>query len=128
MRRVAVLLFLSMPAGQTVAADAGESRYLGTWHTTNRKLDGTMTCIVTERGGEKWRGRFFGVWQGVPFDYLVDFTGPPSALRGSAQIDGADYTWTARLSAESFQGSFGGNRYAGHFDLRKAAAGQAAER
>ena len=128
MKPVAVSLLLSLFVPQIAAADAGESRYVGSWRTTNRKLDGTMTCTVTLRGDEKWRGRFFGVWQGVPFDYLVDFTGPPSALRGSAQIDGADYTWTGKLSAESFQGSFGGNRYTGHFDLKKAAAGVGAER
>ncbi len=32
--------------------------YQGTWKTTNRKLDGTMTCVITPLAKEKWRGRF----------------------------------------------------------------------
>lgn len=95
--------------------------YHGTWKTTNRKLDGEMTAVVTELGQEKWRGRFYGVWQGVPFDYTVNFAGPPSDLRGTAVIDHADYQWRGSLSDESprrFKGSFGGSRYTGYFDLQ----------
>lgn len=123
MSRMAVWLLILVPAATSWAADAGDVSYQGAWHTTNRKLDGVMTCVVTDLGGEKWRGRFYGVWQGVAFDYLVDFTGPPSALRGSATIDGADYSWTGELSADAFQGKFGGTRYTGDFDLKRAAGG-----
>ncbi len=100
---------------------AKQRTYEGTWKTTNRKLDGTMTCVVTNLRGEKWKGRFYGVWQGVPFDHTVDFAGPPSELRGKAVIDGADYDWHGAISRESpnrFTGSFGGSRYAGYFDLQ----------
>jgi hypothetical protein len=128
MKWIAVWLLLFLPAAPSPGAAASETPYRGTWQTTNRKLDGSMTCVVTDLGGEKWRGRFHGVWQGVPFDYVVDFTGPPSALRGSARIDGADYSWTGELAAESFRGKFGGTRYVGHFDLKKPAAGFGAER
>ena len=95
--------------------------YEGVWRTTNRKLDGTMTCIVKELGNEKWQGRFYGVWQGTAFDYSVNFTGPPSKLRGSAVIDGASYEWTGEISPESrtFAGKFGGSRYTGDFDLKR---------
>jgi hypothetical protein len=106
--------------------------YQGTWITTNRKLDGTMTCVVTELSDEKWSGRFYGVWQGVSFDHTVAFAGPPSKLRGTAVIDGADYQWQGALSDDSpsrFTGSFGGSRYTGHFDLHeKQRAARVAER
>jgi hypothetical protein len=96
--------------------------YEGSWHTTNRKLDGVMTCIVSEAGPEKWQGRFYGVWQGVAFDYKVPFSGPSSELTGTAQIDGADYTWKGRLTkggSGEFVGTFGGSRYTGHFELKE---------
>jgi hypothetical protein len=83
-----------------------------------------MTCAVTDLGDEKWKGRFHGVWQGVPFDYTVAFTGSPSELRGTATIDGANYTWTGQISEEaprSFTGKFGGTRYTGYFDLKEKA-------
>src|SRR5687768_17309386 len=75
----------------TFAASAQDYVFEGPWHTTNRKLDGIMTCAVTDLGNEKWKGRFYGVWQGVPFDYTVAFAGKPSELKGTATIDGAHY-------------------------------------
>jgi hypothetical protein len=95
----------------------------GPWHTTNRRLDGIMTCEVREVSPEKWRGRFYGVWQGVAFDYTVAFSGPPTDLRGTASIDGADYTWKGKFEGEkpgftAFKGVFGGTRYTGHFEMK----------
>ena len=115
--RIARLILLACVLSSP--ASAADALYEGDWRTTNRKLDGRMTCAVTELGPEKWRGRFYGVWQGVPFDYTLDFAGPATALRGTARIDGADYVWTGKMSGDSFQGSFGGNRYTGHFQLAK---------
>ena len=105
--------------------NAADVTYEGTWNTTNRKLDGPMTCVVTELGDEKWKGRFYGVWQGVAFDYTVAFAGPPSDLSGTAVIDGADYTWKGRIQKDSsgtFQGTFGGSRYVGYFRLKEKPA------
>ena len=101
---------------------AQDTFYEGVWHTTNRKLDGPLTCAVSDLGNEKWQGRFYGMWQGVPFDYTVTFTGPPAQLRGTATIDGADYTWTGAMRRDtpgSFKGTFGGTRYEGYFDLKE---------
>jgi len=109
------LVFLS--AGMT--ARAADTTYEGTWNTTNRKLDGTMTCVVTDLGNEKWRGHFYGVWYGQEFSYKVDFTGPPEKLRGKANIDGADYDWTGKIDKDTFSATFGGNRYVGSFYLKK---------
>ena len=116
-RSVLAFVVLLACASSTVARDYV---FQGTWHTTNRPLDGTMTCVVTDLGNEKWTGRFFGVWQGVAFDYNVPFSGPPSQLRGTALIDGANYAWTGQIreaAPNSFQGNFGGDRYFGSFDL-----------
>src|SRR6516225_3165441 len=106
------LVMLVLPA----AANGGEVVYEGTWLTTNRKLDGPLTCVVTDLGATQWRGHFFGSWQGSPFSYKVRFSGPPDKLQGTATIDGADYEWTGAMSNDSpgwFRGSSGGTRYAG---------------
>lgn len=120
------ILFPAVLLALSTAASAQDYVFEGPWHTTNRKLDGIMTCEVKDLGAEKWQGRFHGVWQGVPFDYTVNFEGPPSKLRGTAQIDGADYQWTGSMGREAtaesparFKGSFGGTRYTGYFDLKE---------
>src|SRR4051795_11320847 len=97
------LLFVAAVAIGAVAGSqrmtaAQDALYEGFWHTTNRKLDGTMTCAVKDLGDNKWSGRFHGVWQGVPFDYTVAFTGPPEKLQGKATIDGADYIWSGTFN------------------------------
>jgi hypothetical protein len=117
----AICLSASLMAWGHVAV-AEDYVYEGTWNTTNRKLDGRMTCVVTDLGEEKWAGRFYGVWQGVAFDYPVTFQGPADKLRGTAVIDGASYNWTGEITTEppmSFEGKFGGSRYAGYFKLRE---------
>lgn len=119
-RLLCTVLFLA--CGYVGAQEQETSTFDGSWRTTNRKLDGTMTCVVTQIGDEKWQGRFYGVWQGVAFDYVVTFTGPPSNVQGTATIDGASYKWTGQISEQpprSFKGTFGGSRYTGHFDLRE---------
>ena len=104
----------------TAPAVARELVFKGEWRTTNRPLNGVMTCKATDLGAEKWQGRFFGVWQGVPFDYTVNFSGPASELRGTATIDGAAYTWAGSMDRSGrLVGTFGGERYEGHFDLQR---------
>jgi hypothetical protein len=78
-----------------------------------------MTCVVTSTGKQAWRGRFHGIWQGVSFDYTVEFTGPPKDLRGTATIDGASYDWRAWITKDRFKANFSGDRYEGSFDLRR---------
>ena len=120
--RHSIAVSILMLSAWSLPALAVDRVYEGQWHTTNRKLDGTMTCVVTDLGQENWQGRFYGVWQGVPFDYTVKFSGPPNQLHGAAVIDGADYSWTGELGRDSqgwFKGAFGGNRYTGHCDLKE---------
>jgi len=114
----------------SAVAVAEDAVYEGNWNTTNRKLDGTMTCAVKDLGDSKWSGRFYGVWQGVPFDYTVPFSGPPDKLQGKATIDGADYIWSGSFNPDEgrFKGQFGGNRYNGYFDLAKKQPGVATVR
>src|SRR4051812_25608686 len=102
------VLHCSVWANETFAS---EKSYEGSWHTTNRKLDGTMQCDVKQVATETWQGRFHGAWQGVPFDYTVSFTGPATDVRGTATIDGATYIWTGTLTPSTFKGSFTGSRY-----------------
>ena len=118
--RLCVSILIVASAAGALAADSAS--YQGEWRTINRKLDGTMTCIVMRQDDQRWQGRFFGTWQGVNFDYTVSFTGPPSDLHGTANIDGADYQWTGKIvsgSPGSFKGTFGGSRYNGYFDLKE---------
>lgn len=114
---IGVMLCLS-----SAPASARDLVYEGTWVTTNRKLDGTMTCVVTDLGDNQWSGHFYGTWEGVPFSYKVEFSGPPDKLRGQAMIDGAFYEWTGTMDRESsgwFKGKFSGSRYFGSFALKK---------
>ena len=105
-----------------LAADAPKRLvYEGTWLTTNRQLDGTMTCNLAQLGDERWRGTFYGVWYGQEFSYTVDFRGPPEKLRGRAVVDGANYEWTGAISKGRFKGEFWGDRYLGSFDLKRKA-------
>jgi hypothetical protein len=78
-----------------------------------------MACIVTPLAKNKWHGRFFGTWQGVDFDYKVDFQGPPDDLRGTASVDGVTYEWRGRIDPKSFRANFGGDLYNGSFELRR---------
>jgi hypothetical protein len=119
---LAILLLIANGLSGPNFAFARDKSYEGSWHTTNRKLDGTMQCDVKQVASETWQGRFHGVWQGVPFDYTVSFTGPAADVRGTATIDGATYNWTGTLSESTFKGRFTGSRYAGHFDLEEKRA------
>ena len=115
---------LAFITSSSVCVAAAEEKlvYEGTWVTTNRKLDGTMTAEVTDLGGNKWKGKFYGVWQGVRFSYDIEFSGPPNKLEGTARIDGANYRWTGEIGRDSpswFKGKFDGDRYLGHFELKE---------
>ena len=118
MRQLAFGLLLALG----LHVQAADSVYVGPWRTTNRKLDGQMTCAVRQLEDNKWLGRFYGMWQGVPFDYTVPFEGEPSNLRGTATIGGAQYTWTGSIESGVFKGAFGGTRYTGSFDLNEKPA------
>lgn len=100
-------------------ADYGTREYVGPWKTTNRKLDGIQTAIIKHAGGENWTGRFYGVWQGVSYDYDIKFSGPPEKLVGKAVIDGASYDWSGQITDDDFRATFGGSRYVGSFDMKR---------
>ncbi len=104
---LAIAIFASI----CTAADGEDAVYTGPWKTTNRKLDGTMTCAIRMVEKEKWHGRFWGTWQGVDFDYAVDFFGPSDHLDGQATIDGVAYEWKGRMNDRQFRANFGGDRY-----------------
>jgi hypothetical protein len=78
-----------------------------------------MKCDVTDLGGQRWKGRFYGIWMGRKFDYVVDWSGPPNSLKGFATIDGATYHWTGVITHSQFKGTFSGSRYTGSFNLKK---------
>lgn len=121
-----------------------EGRYSGTWVTTsNKKLNGTAKCEVKQLSKDHWRGRFWGMWERVPFDYTVEFAGDnfkngPQGKRessgendslidnaakhpvaGTATIDGAHYDWTGNLTANEFNIRFAGSRYEGYLELKR---------
>lgn len=122
MKYLIIALALLSTSFVGAAEKAQTLTYRGPWKTTNRKLDGIMTAVVTSTGKERWKGRFYGTWMGVDFDYTVNFTGPPDNLRGTARIDGADYQWTGKMettSPGSFTATFTGSRYTGSFDMKE---------
>jgi len=89
----------------------------GDWKTYNPPLEGPMRAVVTRVSAEEWRATFDGVWEGQPYIYTVEFTGPPNDLRGRATINGAKYRWRATIDKKKFRANFTGNRYTGRFDL-----------
>lgn len=122
MKRIRQLALGFLLFGLGGIATGQELVFEGPWRTTNRKLDGIMTCVVTPVSEEKWQGRFYGVWQGVPFDYTVPFSGPANKLQGTATIDGASYTWTGEITRDpqpTFKATFGGSRYIGSFEMKE---------
>jgi hypothetical protein len=112
-----ILIGLALMAPHAPAAKK-DAVYEGTWVTTNRQLDGTMTCDVTDLGGGRWKGHFHGVWHGREFSYKVEFSGPPGRLKGRAKIDGASYEWTGSMTKGRLKGEFTGDRYLGSFNLK----------
>src|SRR3954463_2138316 len=107
MRNMLLAMLLLVPPSR---ASAEDRVYEGTWLTSNRPLDGTMTCVVTDLGDNQWRGHFSGTWEGQEFSYKVDFPGPPEKLHGRATIDGAEYEWFGEITKGppgTFKGRFG---------------------
>jgi hypothetical protein len=119
MKKALLALFLILFSG---TAMADPLVYEGTWLTTRTsQLEGRMTANVEDLGNNKWKGRFYGVWQGRPFSYDVEWTGPHDKMSGKARIDGADYDWKGEMAAHSpgwFKGTFTSRRYTGSFDLK----------
>lgn len=108
-----------LTGSMTLAQKPNVYIYEGPWKTKERRLDGIMTSVVEYKGKQKWKGRFYGTWQGVDFDYNVDFQGYAKELKGVAVIDGAHYQWTGRISEKEFVVQFTGDRYNGSFDLKR---------
>lgn len=101
-----------------------KTSFTGKWVTNKGKnLDGTMTCDVTNVSKDNWSGKFFGTWNGVEFSYDVTWTGPMDNLKGTANIDGANYQWTGKITQGNFSnpklfvGTFTSDRYDGNFEL-----------
>jgi hypothetical protein len=120
------LLIAGAVLAQTAATNSDDLIYEGSWIVTNRPLEGTMMCAVTQVGDDSWHGHFYGLWENSPFSYRVDFKGPKANLRGHAIIDGARYEWTGVMSDQPpmLRGTFGGDRYAGSFNLKRKAGNE----
>jgi hypothetical protein len=122
------------------SASSGVARFEGAWNTTKfKKLDGTLSCQLKPLAKDRWQGRFWGVWQQVPFDYTVEFAeandekaNPATAqtgssqpqgqrVRGTATIDGAHYDWVGNLTPARFDVQFTGSRYEGRMELKRVA-------
>lgn len=108
------------------SAIAEDYRFTGAWQTnrsrTKQALDGPITCDFKSLGNEKYSAKFYGIWQGVPYEYDVKFTGKPDTnpreLTGTAMVDGVPYTWTGTADKAQFNGSFTSHNYVGSFSLR----------
>ncbi len=138
----------SPPAEVQPSSRPDTALFEGTWNTTKmKKLDGTLSCQLKPLTKDRWQGRFWGVWQQVPFDYTVEFattngekdpaaaktgSSEPTAsqrVRGTATIDGADYDWVGDLTPARFDVQFTGSRYEGNMKLKRVAdSGRTANR
>lgn len=109
------LLFVLLPL-----ARGEEFIYSGPWICTKgKRIDGVMKAHVTPIKANEWKARFWGVWQGVAFDYTVPFNGADDSLIGKATIDGARYEWKGTIDRKQFKATFTGDRYDGSFDMSR---------
>lgn len=113
----------------TSFAQAEEYAFHGSWEASNRPINGPMSCEFKSLGNYKYEARFYGIWQGVPFDYPVKFTGTPVkqgdkiikiSLKGTATVDFVPYTWTGFADAENLTGTYTSHRYVGSFAMKGA--------
>ncbi len=117
MSKISMILVLMGGFIFTSVCSAKEYTYKGKWVTTNRRLDGIQTAVVTWMGNNKWKARIFGVWMRQKYEYNITFTGTIDKLKGTAIIDRANYTWTGTITKKKFKVQFTGDRYTGSFDL-----------
>lgn len=108
-----VVLFCSV-------AQAEDYFFQGSWRADNRPIDGPMSCDFKTLGNNKYKAKFYGIWQGVPFEYNVTFSGTPDKLKGTATVDHVPYTWEGSADTDNFRGSYTSYRYHGSFTLKKA--------
>lgn len=97
---------------------AAAQKFEGPWITPSYR--GILKCDLTDLGKDKkgvqrWKGRFYGYWQGINYSYNVQWTGPANKMKGTATIDGRPYTWTGKIlkkktksrgTVEEFTGEF----------------------
>jgi len=99
------------------------TKWEGTWHTEKNShhpaLDGKLMCDANLTGDGKWNGKFYGDWRGQRFSYDIEWEGPPEAVTGKADIDGADYRWSGKMTDTDFIGTFESNRYIGNFSMKR---------
>lgn len=118
MKRIFLITLLLLTVSEL---RANELKYHGKWNTTNRRLDGEMSCVVTKAGTDKLKAHFWGTWQGVYFEYDAYFVGKLTELKGQAVIDGASYNYAACIDKNTFKCNFVGSRYNGSFELKRTA-------
>lgn len=103
-----ILILSDLP--EVKAAEGDRRAYSGGWVDTGLPTDGPMSAGVEDLGGDRWRARFTGIWEGAKFDYVVEFAGKPDALQGEAKVNAAKYVWAGKLNEDEFVGSYRSNR------------------
>lgn len=103
-----VLILADLP--RVEAAENDRYAYSGTWVDVGLPSDGPMSVGITELAGGKYNARFTGIWQGAKFDHVIEFAGPLDSLQGDARINAAKYTWSGKLTNDTFTGSYRSNR------------------
>ena len=114
-------LVLSLAPG-LAAREVARHSFEGGWVDVGNPTRGPMAAGVQEYDDGTWRARFTGIFEGRKFDYVVQFTGPADRLVGEARINVAKYTWSGRITRETFFGRYRSNRgHDGTFTLRRVA-------
>ena len=88
--------------------EPGMYYYKGVW--VDQLSNGPMSADIEKLDGDKWKAKFNGTWQGQPFTYEIEFTGPAGDLRGQQKINGVTYQWSSSLTPKEFIGRYRSNR------------------
>lgn len=117
-----LLIGLGLPA---LAQEPGMYYYQGSW--SDPLSNGPMSAEIEKLDGDKWLAKFTGTWQGAPFSYQIRFSGPAAEVRGQEKINGAMYSWAAKITPDQFVGRYRSNRSGeGTWTMARQPVGKAA--
>lgn len=120
---VFVALLVSALAGATLADDAAERRWEGTWNNKKYNTTGPLACVAKPgKEAGTWDATFTGKYKGDPFEYKVSFTAKPmgrqTVLGGNATVSGHKYVWQGAVRGKKLLGEYRSrNGYFGTFEL-----------
>jgi hypothetical protein len=113
------------------AADLGNTRWSGTWHSDASGHEGTLRCIITPRADSGYDAHYYATFGwfifGFSFEYILPMTIEKDdggwRFRGSAVLDywiqGGPYEYEGRADEEHFAASYNAGFDRGIFRMKR---------